>query len=92
MERHFDEELAELKHMLVKMAGTAEQMINDAVHMLVQRDASVRDTVNRHEHEVNQMQCDVDDRCTRLIALHQPTASDLRIALTSPGTSLAIPR
>ena len=92
MERHFDEELAELKHMLVKMAGTAEQMFNDAVLMLVQRDESVRDAVNRHEHEVNQMQCEVDDRCTRLIALHQPTASDLRFILGSIRTNADIER
>jgi len=81
MERHFHEELSELKHLLVKMAGTAEQMIGDAIRMLVHRDESVRDAIAGHEHEVNRMQCELDEQCSKLIALHQPTASDLRFIL-----------
>ncbi len=92
MERHFDEELAGLKHTLVRMAGLAEDMIGDAMRMLVERDASVRDELNRHEVEVNQMQRDVDEICLKLLALHQPTASDLRFILGAIKTNSELER
>jgi len=92
MERHFDEELAGLKHTLIRMAGLTEDMIGDAMRMLVARDASVRDELNRHEDEVNQMQRDVDEICLKLIALHQPTASDLRFILGAIKTNSELER
>lgn len=92
MERHFDEELAALKHTLVKMAGVAERMIGDAIHMLVDRDAAVFAAINEHERDVNQMQCAVDEMCIRLIALHQPAASNLRFILGCIKTNADIER
>jgi phosphate transport system protein len=92
MERHFDEELAGLKYTLIRMAGLTEDMIGDAMRMLVERDASVCDALNRHEGEVNQMQRDVDEICLKLIALHQPTASDLRFILGAIKTNSELER
>jgi phosphate transport system protein len=81
MERHFHEELAALKKALVDMAGLAEEMICDSIRALIERDESVFGEIDAMEGKVNRAQCEIDDTCVKLIALHQPTASDLRFII-----------
>lgn len=78
MIRHFDEELDELKKQLFQMGGLVEEMIHFAVKALAERNEGLADEVFRRENEVNKIQLEIDDRCLKLIALHQPAAIDLR--------------
>lgn len=78
MERHFDQDLQQLKERLLTMGSLAETMIHLAIKALVDRKTELAPDVYRHEKEVNALQIEVDDRCLKMIALHQPTASDLR--------------
>ena len=77
--RHFDEELIFLKGRILTMGGLCEEMVNEAVKILVERDASLADSVARKEDRVNEMHIEIDDRCLKMIALHQPAADDLRL-------------
>jgi phosphate transport system protein len=92
MERHFCEELATLKNTLVGMADLAGRMIDDSIRMLVDRDASVAASIMENEDKVNHLQCEVDDLCTKFIALHQPTASDLRFIIGCIKTNTDLER
>jgi phosphate transport system protein len=87
MERHFHELLADLKKRLVQMSALAETMIVDAVRVLVDRDAAPVAEIRRMEEEVNSLQVEVDETCFTLIALHQPTAGDLRFILGAIKTN-----
>jgi phosphate transport system protein len=78
MERHFDLDLQQLKERLLTMGSLAETMIHIAIKCLVDRKTGLAQDVFRHEREVNALQIEVDDRCLKMIALHQPAASDLR--------------
>ncbi len=78
MNRHFDEELGELKERLLYMASVVESMINYAIKSLVDRKEELIKEVYTHEDEVNKIQVEIDDKCLKLIALHQPAAQDLR--------------
>ncbi len=92
MERHFDEQLNELKHLLIKMCALAETMIGDAVKALVQRDATALPFIRQHEAEVNRLQVEIDEACFTMIALRQPTASDLRFILGAAKTNTDLER
>lgn len=92
MGNHFHEELGGLKDSLISMATIAGTMIDDAIRMLTGRDASIADSLEKREAEVNRLQCLVDDQCTRLIALHQPTASDLRLIIGCIKTNTDLER
>lgn len=81
MERHFDEQLQELKKQLMKMSALAEVMIADAIKSVVERDADAIAPVYEREELVNQMEIEIDENCLTLIALHQPTAGDLRFIM-----------
>jgi phosphate transport system protein len=92
MERHFHEELTVLKHQLIKMCALAESMIGEAINVLVERQADLIPVIRQHEAEVNHMQVEIDEACFTLIALHQPTASDLRFILGVAKTNSDLER
>jgi phosphate transport system protein len=92
MERHFDEQLGELKALLIKMSALAEVTIADALRVLVQRDAAGAQTLARHEGQINALQIEIDEVCLTLIATHQPVADDLRFLIGSVKTNTELER
>jgi phosphate transport system protein len=76
--RHFQEELEQLKARLLEMGGLAEDHLRLAVRGLVERDLSLVDRVLTGDAAINQLHMEIDDRCFKLLALHQPMAVDLR--------------
>jgi phosphate transport system protein len=75
---HFHEELETLKGRLLEMGGLAEERVRAAVQGLVMRDGSQFDKILIGDEPLNQLHVEIDDRCFRLLALHQPMATDLR--------------
>jgi phosphate transport system protein len=75
---HFREELEALQSRLLEMGGLAEERVRAALHGLVQRDPTVINEVLSGDEPINQLHIEVDNRCFRLLALHQPMATDLR--------------
>ncbi len=78
MERHFDEELKNLKEKLLRMAGLAEDSIAKAVRALKERDEALIRQVFEQEEKTNLIEIEIDEICLRLLALRQPMAGDLR--------------
>ena len=76
--RHFQAALDALRDRLLQMGGLAEERVRDAVGALVARDEALIATVLEGDEPVNQLHVEIDDRCFRLLALHQPMATDLR--------------
>jgi phosphate transport system protein len=76
--RHFQDELDELKGRLLEMGGLAEDRLRLSVRSLVERDAALVDQVLVGDSAINQLHIEIDDRCFKLLALHQPMAVDLR--------------
>jgi phosphate transport system protein len=75
---HFREELEALQGRLLEMGGLAEERVRAAVQGLVSRDPILVERVLRGDEPINQLHIEVDNRCFRLLALHQPMATDLR--------------
>jgi phosphate transport system protein len=75
---HFHEELNTLKGRLLEMGGLAEERVRAAVQGLVLRDGALFDKILIGDEPLNQLHVEIDDRCFRLLALHQPMATDLR--------------
>lgn len=76
--RHFQEELDQLKARLLEMGGLAESHLRTAIRGLVERDHALIDAVLTGDAEINDLHMELDDRCFKLLALHQPMAVDLR--------------
>jgi phosphate transport system protein len=80
--RQYEEELRGLRADLLKMGGLVERQIADAVESLVERNVEKAHQIIARDAEVNRMDIESDERCIRLLALHQPAASDLRFITT----------
>jgi phosphate transport system protein len=80
--RHFTIELEELNNKLLEMAGLVESAINRSVRSLVDQNRVLAEQVIRDEPKINSMEMEIDGMVTRLLALRQPVAKDLRF-LTS---------
>jgi phosphate transport system protein len=83
MDRHFDEELKILKEKLIGMSSLAEEMIQKSITALKERKSDLIADVFEKEKSVNMLQIEVDDLALKLIALHQPAASDLRFIVSA---------
>jgi phosphate transport system protein len=62
--RQFVEKLEQLQERLLEMAGLVESSIQSSIRALVERD---------------QLEIEIDETVTRILALQQPVASDLRL-------------
>jgi phosphate transport system protein len=75
---HLREELDALQGRLLEMGGLAEERVRAAIQGLVTRDPALFEKVLLGDEAINQLHIEVDNRCFRLLALHQPMATDLR--------------
>jgi phosphate transport system protein len=76
--RHFTEELEDLRKELLTMAGLVELAVHQSVLSLTERDPDRAQQVLVGEARINQLEIRIDELATRLLALHQPMAGDLR--------------
>jgi phosphate transport system protein len=81
--RHFQEELDALKERLLAMGGLAEERVRESVRGLVDRDHALLDGVLAGDEPINDLHMEIDDRCFKLLALHQPMAADLRVIVAA---------
>ncbi len=65
--------------MLLEMSGLVEASIYRSVLALVRGEENQAQQVLDNEKKINQMQVDIDSKATRLLALDQPVAKDLRL-------------
>jgi phosphate transport system protein len=82
-QRHFDEELSDLKTKLLRMAAQTEDQIDQALTALVTRDSALAREVIERDHQINALDVEIDEESIRLLALHQPAARDLRLVTTA---------
>jgi phosphate transport system protein len=75
---HFQEQLEMLKERLLVMGGLAEERVRAVVEALVDREVDVVDQVQMGDEPINKLHIEIDNRCFKLLALHQPMATDLR--------------
>jgi phosphate transport system protein len=83
MERHFDEELQDLKKNIIEMSSLSEEMIAESIIMLCERKGELKQRIFEKEDKINTMQIQIDDTAFKLIALRQPAASDLRFLISA---------
>ena len=90
--RAFDEELAILKAELSRLGGLAEAEVSDALSSLLTRDPRLAQQVVERDVKLDQLELQIEERATRLMALRQPVAIDLRRAVAALKLSANLER
>lgn len=79
----FDQDLDKLVAMIAEMGGLAEANLAAAIQAVVKRDSDLAQTTIAADARIDRIERDVDDAVVRLIALRQPVAADLRLAIAA---------
>jgi phosphate transport system protein len=80
-QRHFHDELAQLKQRLLDMSGQAEDLVDLAIKSLLERDRAIAEQVIAGDKVLNALEVEIEQRAVRLLALQQPMARDLRFLI-----------
>ena len=75
----FNEELQDLRARVLAMGQRVEQQVVDATAALMRLDAALAREVSDRDRGVNEAERAIDEECSRILALRQPTAGDLRL-------------
>ncbi|MDC0295479.1 phosphate signaling complex protein PhoU [bacterium] len=92
MTKHLDRELQSLRSSLVEQFGIVEQMIQRSVRSLVERNADLADQVIAGDAQVDKTDIYIEEECLKLLALHQPVATDMRWLVTVVKTNSELER
>lgn len=77
--QQFEAELQDIRSRVLAMGGLVEQQVTHALKALKTADADLARGVIADDHQVNDLEMSIDEECIQIIALRQPTASDLRL-------------
>jgi phosphate transport system protein len=92
MARQFEQSLAELKQMLLKMGERVEVAIDRAVRSLKEQNTRMATEVIERDVEVDRMEEEIDQLVARLIATQQPVAKDMRRLIAALKIGLDLER
>ncbi|MGH7594603.1 MAG: phosphate signaling complex protein PhoU [Gemmatimonadales bacterium] len=81
-QRHFHDQLAQVKTRLLTMSGDAEAALELAVDALLERDGKKAHAVIAGDRHIDGFEIEIEEQVVNLLALQQPMARDLRM-LTS---------
>jgi phosphate transport system protein len=81
MDRHFDEELQQVKRKLVEMAALVDESITKSLAAFKKKNVSMAEQIRKIDRDIDKMEMTIEDMCVELIARHQPVGSDLRFLI-----------
>ena len=74
----FHHELINLNKKLLKMSAMVEDRVRKAATVIKTRDQDLIQSLIMSDYEVDEMEVEMEEDCLKILALHQPVASDLR--------------
>lgn len=78
----YDNDLNELRSLLLNMGGVAEQHFADALAYLLEGDEEAGKRAMDTDYEINRLEMSIDELAIHTIARYAPTANDLRAIMS----------
>ena len=82
MSKHLERDLERLKKQLLEAGTLVEEMANKAAYSLTERRPDLAAEVIAADNEIDEREVNIEEECLKILALHQPVASDLRFVIT----------
>ncbi len=80
--QQYEQELEDIRSNVIKMGGLVENQVDQGLKALIAADGEIGETVATSDYKINSLEVEIDEACTRIIALRQPAAVDLRVVVT----------
>lgn len=90
--KSFDDDLRQLDNIIAEMGGLAEVQLTDAIDAMLKRDAEKAELVIEHDVRIDDLESEIDEQATQLLALRQPMAEDLRAVICALKTAAILER
>lgn len=90
--QQFNSELEEIRSRVLGMGGLVERQLEMGIAALNSGESGDAEAVVSNDYMVNACDVEIDERCTKILALRQPTASDLRLVLAVIKTTADLER
>lgn len=74
-------ELTGLRRAILTLGASVESRVNQALEAFLERNVEEARHVRSSDHEIDEMEVDIEAECLRVLALCAPVASDLRFVL-----------
>ena len=81
--RQFDEELDEIRSRVLKMGNLVEIQLDKVLEALRDVDSSAIVDVEKLDDEINDLEMQIDEECTQILARRNPAAGDLRLIIAT---------
>ena len=78
MTKHFQRELEKIKKKILSLGAMVEERVRMATQAIEEFDGEVAKKIILSDHEIDEMEVEVEEECLKIMALHQPVAVDLR--------------
>ena len=77
----FHMELQKLNKKLLLLSAMVEDRVRRAVKVIETHDNEMIQSIIQSDYEVDEMEIEIEEDCLKILALHQPVASDLRFLI-----------
>ncbi len=77
--KRFDKELENLRNSVLTMGGLVETQLSKAIAAIVEGDSELGLKVAHDDYKVNNLEVNIDEECSRILATRCPAAGDLRL-------------
>jgi phosphate transport system protein len=78
MSKHLERDLENLQRDILALAASVEEAIHKAIRSLQDRDVELANEVINGDDKIDEEENAIEEECLKMLALHQPVASDLR--------------
>ena len=78
MTKHFQRELEKIKKKILSLGAMVEERVRMAIQAIEEFDGEIAKKIILSDHEIDEMEVEVEEECLKIMALHQPVAVDLR--------------
>lgn len=82
MNSHLRKDLDKLKTQILNVAACVETNVRKSVKALRELSEPLAEEVILYDREIDEMEVNTEEECLKILALHQPVASDLRFVIT----------
>ena len=82
MNAHLVKDLDKLKAQILRVAAAVEENVRKSVRALRELSAPLAEDVVYSDRKIDETEVETEEECLKILALHQPVASDLRFVIT----------
>ncbi len=75
---HFQRELEKIKKRILSLGAMVEERVRMVIKALETRDGNAAKKIITSDHEIDEMEVEIEEECLKILALYQPVAIDLR--------------